>query len=153
MAKQELLKTPIIRTFIKKIGHLTVDRLDFSKSVSDTERIKQTLLGGQSVLIFPEGTFTRAVGLRPFKLGAFKVAVESSKPICPIAICGTRQILWPDRWFPRRGPIRIVIGVPIPPEGNDWREITRLRDAARDEIFGHCGEPSLDLIPATPSTA
>ncbi len=150
VAKQELLNAPIIRTFIKKVGHLTVDRMDFSKSVSDTQRIEETLRSGWSVLIFPEGTFTRATGLRPFKLGAFKIAVETSRPICPISICGTRQILWPDSWMPRRGSITVMIGEPITVQGNDWREITRLRDTARTEIARHCGEPLLDLVSATP---
>jgi acyl carrier protein len=151
VAKQELLRAMIIRTFIKKVGHLTVDRMDFSKSVSDTKRIEETLRHGLSVLIFPEGTFTRSTGLRPFKLGAFKVAAETSRPICPIAICGTRQILRADRWLPTRGPIKVVIGTPILPEGKDWREITRLRDLTRDEILRYCGEQSLDLVSAGPS--
>jgi 1-acyl-sn-glycerol-3-phosphate acyltransferase len=150
VAKQELLNAPIIRTFIKKVGHLTVDRMDFSKSVSDTRRIEETLRDGWSVLIFPEGTFTRATGLRPFRLGAFKIAAETSKPICPIAICGTRHVLWPDSWMPKRGRINVVIGRPIPVQANDWREITRLRDAARTQIAHHCGEPILDLVSATP---
>jgi 1-acyl-sn-glycerol-3-phosphate acyltransferase len=153
VAKQELIHSPIIRTFIKKVGHITVDRMDLSRSVSDTQRIEETLRGGFSVLIFPEGTFTRATGLRPFKLGAFKVAVETSRPVCPIAIRGTRQILWPDSWLPRRGSITVVIGVPIPPQGNDWREITRLRDVARAEIARHCGEQPLDLVAAGPPPA
>jgi 1-acyl-sn-glycerol-3-phosphate acyltransferase len=150
VAKQELFNALIIRTFIKKVGHLTIDRTDFSKSVSDTQRIEETLRSGWSVLIFPEGTFTRATGLRPFKLGAFKIAVETSRSICPISIRGTRQILWPDSWMPKRGRVEVVIGKPIPVQGNDWREITRLRDAARTEIARHCGEPVLDLVSATP---
>lgn len=150
VAKQELIHAPIIRTFIRKVGHLTVDRLDFSKSVSDTKRIEEALEQGLSVLIFPEGTFSTAVGLRPFKLGAFKVAAETSKPICPISVCGTRQILWAERWLPRRGSIKVVIGPPIQPKGKDWQEITRLRDTAREEIARHCGEQLLDLVSAGP---
>jgi 1-acyl-sn-glycerol-3-phosphate acyltransferase len=150
VAKQELLHAPIIRTFIKKVGHLTVDRMDFSKGISDTQRIEEALRSDWSVLIFPEGTFTRATGLRPFKLGAFKIAAEASRPICPISIRGTRQILWPDSWMPRRGSVDVVIGEPILPQGTDWREITRLRDAARAEIARRCGEPPLDLTSAAP---
>ncbi len=152
VAKQELLNALIIRTFIKKVGHLTVDRMDFSKSILDTQRIEEALRSGWSVLIFAEGTFTRATGLRPFKLGAFKIAVEASRPICPISICGTRQILWPNSWMPKRGRVHVVIGEPIHPQTNDWREITRLRDAARTEIARHCGEPLLDLVSANPSS-
>lgn len=148
VAKRELAQAPIIRTFIKKGGHLTVDRLDFAESTTSTRRIEEALRQGHSVLIFPEGTFSRIRGIRPFRLGAFKVAVETGRPVCPVAIRGTREILWPGRRLPRRGPIRVVIGKPIPPEGEDWREIVRLRDLAKAEIVRHAEEPSIDLVAA-----
>src|SRR5438552_2448184 len=34
-AKKELLKTPIIKTFIQKLGHLTVNRTDVTESIED----------------------------------------------------------------------------------------------------------------------
>lgn len=148
VAKRELLKAPIIRTFIKKVGHVTVDRLDFTESVTTTRKIEEALQRGHSVLIFPEGTFSRIRGIRPFRLGAFKVAVETGRPICPVAIRGAREVLWPGRWIPRPGPIQVIIGKPIRPEGRDWREIVRLRDLAKAEIVRHAGEPSIDLVAA-----
>src|SRR5579884_1253351 len=81
VAKQELMKAPVIRTFLQKVGHLTVDRLDFSESVTITRRIETALQQGHSVLIFPEGTFSRIRGIRPFRLGAFKVAAETGRQI------------------------------------------------------------------------
>jgi len=143
VAKKELMHTPIIRTFIKRVGHLTVDREDWRKGVSDTKKMEDALRRGFSVLVFPEGTFTPVAGLRPFKLGAFKAAVETSRPIATVSLSGTRQILWPDRWLPRRGSISVVIGEPIPPSGSDWREIARLRDMAESEITQHSGENAL----------
>ncbi len=148
VAKRELMQAPVIRTVIKKVGHLTVDRLDFAESVTTTRRIEAALRQGHSVLIFPEGTFSRFRGVRPFRLGAFKVAAETGRPICPVAIRGAREVLWPGRWIPRRGPIQVVIGKPVRPEGRDWREIVRLRDQAKSEIVRHAGEPSIDLVAA-----
>lgn len=150
VAKNELVRAPIIRTVIRIVGHLTVDREDLSKSVSDAKKIEEALQAGSSVLIFPEATFTPVTGLRPFKLGAFKVAVETSQPICPISIRGTRHVLWGDQWIPRRGPISVVIGEPIIPQESSWREITRLRDLAKTEIAKHCGENPLNLVGAGP---
>jgi 1-acyl-sn-glycerol-3-phosphate acyltransferase len=147
-AKQELRDRVVIRTFIRKVGHLILDRLDFSKSVEDTRRIEEALRQGRPILIFPEGTFSRIRGLRPFRLGAFKIAVERSVPVCPVAIRGTREILWPGSWFPRRGAIQVIIGNPIPPEGRDWREVIRLRDAAKAEIVRLSGETPIDLAAA-----
>jgi 1-acyl-sn-glycerol-3-phosphate acyltransferase len=90
--------------------------------------------GGTSLVFFPEGTFLEAPRLLPFRLGAFKTAVETGCPVVPVAIRGTRAILPAGAWLPRRGPITVAIGAPIAPRERDWREIVRLRDAARAEI-------------------
>jgi fatty-acyl-CoA synthase len=147
-AKKELRERFIVRTFIRKAGHLVLDRLDFSKSVEDTLRIEEALNRNLPVLIFPEGTFSRVRGLRPFRLGAFKIAVERSIPVLPIAIRGTREILWPGSWLPRREKIKVIIGAPIEPQGREWREVIRLRDAAKEEIIRLSGETPIDLVSA-----
>jgi 1-acyl-sn-glycerol-3-phosphate acyltransferase len=147
-AKQELRGKMIIRTFIRKVGYLMLDRLDFSKSVEDSRRIEEALRQGRPILVFPEGTFSRIRGLRPFRLGAFKIAVERSVPVCPVAIRGTREILWPGSWFPKRGTIRVIIGDPMPPKGHDLQEIVRLRDAAKAEIIRLSGETPIDVVAA-----
>jgi len=72
-----------------------------------------------------------------------RLAAEAGVPIVPVTIRGTRSILRPDQWFPRRGTVAVTIGTPAPPEGADWAAAIRLRDAARAEILRHCGEPDL----------
>ncbi|CEG61208.1 AMP-binding protein [Legionella micdadei] len=148
-AKNELLKTPVIRTFIKKLGHLVIDRMDFVKSVENKNQIEEAILKKNSVIFFPEGTFTYATGLRPFKLGAFTVAVETKTALCPIAISGTRTFLRADSYLLTPGSIRIVIGKPLyPKEDGGWDEIIMLHNRARLEIAKYCGEPIIDLIVA-----
>ncbi|HZR47682.1 MAG TPA: AMP-binding protein [Candidatus Manganitrophaceae bacterium] len=132
VAKQELLKLPMAGTLVRKAEHIPVDRLDFAQSVSTTPKIEAALKAGNSILIFPEGTFGTPLGLGPFKLGAFKAAVETQTPICPITLRGTREVF--GKLPPRRGEIKIEIHKPILPAGNDWREIVRLRDITKDEI-------------------
>ncbi|HVV68828.1 MAG TPA: 1-acylglycerol-3-phosphate O-acyltransferase [Gammaproteobacteria bacterium] len=151
VAKSELLQTPIIGSLIKKLHYITVDRSDFVKGTTELETIVTTLQQGRSVLIFPEGTFTAAQGVRPFKLGAFKAAVEAGREVCPIAIQGTRHILRSDfSWLPRHGAITVTILAPISPSSQQWEEIIRLRDATRDDIAKYCGEPKLNLVAAGP---
>jgi len=137
IAKEELLKLPILRTFLLKGGHLTVDRADLSRTATDTGKIEEILRSGSSIMIFPEGTFQKADRLLPFKLGAFKAAVETGLAVCPITLDGTRQVLGGGEWLPRRHPIKVTIGKPIYPEGNEWRDIVRLRDLCREEISRH----------------
>ena len=148
VAKQEAYSWPIIGTILRKSGHITVDRRNTSQSIEDSDRIQNPLREGSSVLIFPEGTFTPAKGVRPFKLGAFKAAVETSLPVLPVSISGTRHILRDRSWLPRRGPIQVTIRPPLQPTENHWREVVRLRDAARKEIVRHCDEEALDLLVA-----
>ena len=151
VAKQEVFSWPIVGTIVKKAGHLPVDRLEPSESLAGTGTIEETLRKGTSVLLFPEGTFTPATGLRPFKLGAFEAAVATSTPVCPVILRGTRQVLRDKSWLPRRGPIRLIIRPPIRgvhPKENHWREVVRLRDATRAEIVTCSGEEPLDLIAA-----
>jgi 1-acyl-sn-glycerol-3-phosphate acyltransferase len=140
VAKRELASTPLVGTVIRKVGHLTVERADLSRSVADAERATTMLGEGTSLLFFPEGTFVRAPGILPFRLGCFKAAVEADRPVIPVTIRGTREILPAHTWLPRRGAITVAIGSPIKPEGTGWQEIVRLRDQVRGEIVRRSGK-------------
>ncbi|MBI3802927.1 MAG: AMP-binding protein [Nitrospirae bacterium] len=148
MAKQELTRMPIVRTFIKKVGHLTVDRLDPAEGTGSLRRMEAALRGGHSLLVFPEATFSKVRGIRPFRLGAFKLAVQNGIPICPVAIRGSREILWPGRRLPRPGRLQTIIGRPIAPKGKEWREVIRLKEEVKLEISRQAGEPAIDLVAA-----
>jgi 1-acyl-sn-glycerol-3-phosphate acyltransferase len=134
VAKRELLTTPVLRTVVRRVGHLTVERVDLSQSTADAERVGAALRDGTSLIVFPEGTFRRPAGLLPFRLGAFKAAVEAQRPVIPVAIRGTREILPAYARCLRPGPITVTIGPPIPPDGTDWAAMVRLRDRVRDAI-------------------
>ena len=141
IAKRELLAMPLIGMIIRKIGHLTAERADIARSVADAAAATATLREGTSLLFFPEGTFVESPGLMPFRLGAFKAAVEAGHPVIPIAIRGTRCLLPGDAWFPRPGPVAVTVMPPMRPLGAGWPEMVRLRDAARAAIAAQCGEP------------
>jgi 1-acyl-sn-glycerol-3-phosphate acyltransferase len=140
IAKRELASFPLIGTVIRKVGHLAVERTAPTQSAADAERATAVLRGGASLFFFPEGTFRRAPGLLPFRLGAFKAAVETGCPVIPIGIQGTRAILPADTWLPTPGPITVAVGAPIMPQGSGWPEMVRLRDLARTEIARLAGE-------------
>jgi 1-acyl-sn-glycerol-3-phosphate acyltransferase len=141
VAKRELLSAPLIGTIIRKGGHLTVERFDLSRSVAGADRVVEALRRDTSLVVFPEGTFLSSPGrLLPFRLGAFKAAVEVQRPVVPVAIRGTSQVLPPDSWLPRPGTITVTVGRAIKPEEGEWREMVRLRDLVRGEITRAVGE-------------
>jgi 1-acyl-sn-glycerol-3-phosphate acyltransferase len=139
VAKRELLRTPFVATVIRKVGYVTVERFALSASVADAAAVSAALRGGTSLLVFPEGTFQRTPGLLPFRLGGFKAAVESSRPVIPIAIRGSRELLPADAWVPRRHAVQVTIGAPISPRAEGWPEMVRLRDLARAAIEAQLG--------------
>jgi 1-acyl-sn-glycerol-3-phosphate acyltransferase len=134
VAKRELLAAPLVGTVLSRAGHLTVDRVDLSRGVTDATRVTDAVRDGALVCVFPEGTFVRPPGLLPFRLGAFKTAVEAGCPIVPVAIRGTRDVLPADTWRPRPGRIAVTVLPPLEPAGEGWREIVRLRDASRQAV-------------------
>ena len=150
VAKAELADSILLRKPLNNIHTEFVERFDTGKSVSDSQYLAEVLQQGNALLYFAEGTFTRIPGLAPFHLGAFSVAAETGAAVVPIAIRGTRSILRPESWFPRRGSIHVEIGQPISPgeleseAGSDnWTTALALRDRCREFILRHCGEPDL----------
>lgn len=148
VGKKELFSAPIIRTFMSKLNYLAVDRMDLPKGLEDTRHIENSLIEGNPILIFPEGTFGYATGLRPFRMGAFKIAAETNISVCPIALSGTRVILRNDEKLMCPGRITVTVCEPIKPNGSEWQDVTQLRNEVRAEIAKYCGEPSLDYIAA-----
>lgn len=146
IGKKELLKVPVIGSTMRKLKYLTVDRMDFSKNIHDTKNIKQQLERGHSILIFPEGTFTYASGVRPFKTGAFQLAVDAQVSICPVAIKNTRKLLREGSYLLTPTRIHIYMGEAIKPHGNNWQEVLRLRQTVRKVISKHAGEAMMDLM-------
>jgi len=150
VAKSEIREWPFVGIFVRKAGHLTVDRTVALDGVAAAAKVARAVESGESVLVFPEATFTAATGLRPFRLGAFKSAVETGTPVVPLALRGARQVLRDQRWIPRPGTIHLWIGAPIVAKGEGWRAVVDLRDRVADAIAARCGEPRLDLVAAGP---
>lgn len=147
VAKSEVRAWPFIGTFLRRLGHFAFDRSDAQDRLRQSDQIEAALRRGESVLVFPEGTFTSQEGVRPFHLGAFKAAVHAECPIVPMALRGTRQLLRDGTYLPRRNPLSLTISPPLQPahvaEPEDWKEMVRLRDAARKAISRNAAEPLL----------
>jgi 1-acyl-sn-glycerol-3-phosphate acyltransferase len=143
VVKRELETSVFARVFLRRLGTLFVERFDVAQGAAETRRALETVRAGDSLVIFPEGTFHRYPGLLPFRLGTFAVAVDSGVPVIPIAIRGTRSILRGDDRLVRRGAVTVSVAPPVRPEGSGWHAGVRLRDEVRAAILARCGEPDL----------
>lgn len=149
VAKGEIASMPLVATMAKRSGHFAFDRSNPKARVAQSEEVERALRRGESVVVYPEGTFTSQTGIRPFQLGAFKAAVDTGRAICPVAVRGAREILRDETYLPKRGVVQMTIGPLIEPRiepsagAGNWQEIVRLRDETREIIARGAAEPLL----------
>jgi 1-acyl-sn-glycerol-3-phosphate acyltransferase len=142
-AKVELARAPVVGFVLRRLGAHFVARDDTLRGIDDTRALVAAAGIGETVGFFPEGTFTRAPGVAPFRLGAFAVAAETGLPVVPVVLDGTRSLLRAGRWLPERSALTVTIGAPIAPEGHDWSSAVKLRDGARAAMLALSVEPEL----------
>ncbi|HEX8009768.1 MAG TPA: AMP-binding protein [Casimicrobiaceae bacterium] len=142
-AKREFERVPLVGFALRRLGAYFVERIDPVRGVEDTRELAAAVRRGETVVFFPEGTFSRAPGLAAFRLGAFAVGAETDTPIVPIVLRGTRSVLREQRWLPVRYPVEISIQPPVAPAGHDWSAAVKLRDRVRDIMLRRCEEPDL----------
>ena len=145
VAKRELQRHWLLRVLLRGLDTRFVERFDIEQSVAAGYELAAAAREGESLVFFPEGTFTRESGLRPFHVGAFLAAASANMPVIPVALRGTRLVLRDGQWLPRRFPIAITVLPPLRPDGDDWGAALRLRDGSRKAILAACGEPDLDV--------
>ncbi len=153
VAKLEINAMPFIGAFMQRMGHLAFDRTDKQARLRQPEEMEELLRKGESVFVFPEGTFAYDEGVRPFQLGAFRAAAATGAPLIPISLAGTRKFLRDGSYLPRPTAVTITLSPPIWPrqiatttgENNplEWQELIRLRELSREAIARHSGEPLL----------
>ncbi len=144
VGKRELGNLSIARFVFERLGVEFVERLDAQKSIEDSDRLLHLVQNGQSMVFFPEGTFGREPGLRPFRMGAFTIAAQTGAAVVPVALRGTRSVLRGEQWLPRPRPVRVTVLPSIYPKGTEWLDRLTLREATRTAISQHCGEPALE---------
>lgn len=93
IAKAELKKIPILRTWMEYINCVFMDRKDLKKSAKAILDGVEILKSGYSMLIFPEGTRSRCDTVADFKAGSFKLATKAKVPIVPVTIDGTYKLM------------------------------------------------------------
>lgn len=116
VAKRELLKWPVVGWVLPPAGQIVIDRRDTAAAIAAIEAAKRDGLHGQ-IMFFVEGTRSRDGGLRPFKKGAFRFALENDLLLLPTAICGSHGVLGRTLWWRMKTgrDIRVVFGRPIDP--------------------------------------
>ena len=123
--KHTLRKVPMVGKACEAAKHIFVDRTNPKGIKRTIEEAKNTLQGGMSVVIFPEGTRSSDGNIKKFKRGAFQLAVDLNIPVVPMTINGSYKILSKTSFFVNPGKLTLTIHEPImpPAEGFDMDTI------------------------------
>jgi acyl carrier protein len=134
---------PLLRLVLRRMETHLVGRGDRMRGITDAAALADTVRAGRTVVFFPEGRRTPALGLEPFRMGAFQVAARSGVPVVPVAIRGTRAVLPVGRLLPRRATVTMTVGPPIRTRHAGWQGAVELQRDARRHILRHVHEPDL----------
>lgn len=151
--KGELRNIPIAHFLLRRSGARFVERNKHAGSARDARQIVKAALGGQSLALFPEGTFLKESGVGHFRPGAFVAAVRGKMPVVPVAIRGTRYMLPAGRILPRPNTLEFDVLTPIGADDPAFKDSRRLAEAARQQILAALDEPDLTGSVGRPADA
>jgi 1-acyl-sn-glycerol-3-phosphate acyltransferase len=129
LVKREVFRIPILSSGMLRAQFVPVDRSDREAAAASLDAALQSLKQGISFAIFAEGTRSADGRLRPFKRGAFTLAIEAGSPIVPVSIAGTQRVLPKGSWRLRAGNVVVRFGRPV--------ETSSLRMEQRGELVAH----------------
>ena len=136
VAKQELVKVPLLGRAMLAAGHVAIDRFNRARAFEAYERAAAVIRGGISAVVFPEGTRSRSGELLSFKNAPFGLAIAAGVPVVPVYVHNTFEILPKGGIRLRPRPIRILVGEAIPTAGLSLDDRQRLADRTRAVLLG-----------------
>ncbi|AKT35955.1 lysophospholipid acyltransferase family protein [Chondromyces crocatus] len=153
LSKEANFKVPGLGWMMRMAGDIPLRRGERESAQSAMAQCRSYLERGMSVMIFPEGTRSSDGELKPFKDGAFRLALETGFPILPIAVAGSRHAIPKSSWiFSTKCQVRIEVLPPVDVKGMSMADLPELRDNIRRDIdmaFGRMGK-STPLLQSSP---
>lgn len=109
LSKDSVFKIPGIGFSMRAAGYISIQRGNQASHIRALAESARVIQSGVSMLFFPEGTRSETGELRPFKIGAFKLATEQKVKILPIALKGTRDLVIKNSTLPGSAKVQIRV--------------------------------------------
>lgn len=134
IAKIELTKLPLIRTWMTHLKCVFIDRSDPRQSLKVINQAVEHLKAGYSMVIFPEGTRSKGNALGEFKPGSLKLALKARVPIIPITINGSYKIMEQNGFIIKPAQVMITVHDPISTDALTKEQGTELPERVKKII-------------------
>ena len=137
MMKYQLRRMPLIGYACEKSHQIFVDKRGPKKIKATYDAARETLKGGTSVTLFPEGSRTYTGHMGEFKRGAFALADELQLPVVPLTINGSFDIMprMRDMHFARWHRLTLTFHDPIYPVGQGPENVEATKNQAYDSVM------------------
>lgn len=136
VAKAEIFRVPVFGRGAKAVGTIPIQRENRKAAFAAYDEAAARIKGGDSVVVFPEGTRGTSYALRPFKKGPFVLAIASQAPIVPTIVHGTIEVLPRGSFWARAGTVHVHFLEPIPTAGLTYED----RDALARRVYDRMAE-------------
>lgn len=131
VAKKEIQKLPLIRSWMTELGCVFIDRDNPRASMNALNKAAEHVQAGYPMVVFPEGTRSKTGDMGEFKAGAFKVAQKNSVPVIPFFIEGTGHLLERNGFRIKPAAITLTVLPMIDTIGytrEDWKALPALAE-------------------------
>ncbi len=143
VAKSDIKNWPVFGYLVAKANTLFIDRGKRQEAGRIVETISASLLAGDNLCFFPEGTTTDGTQILPFKSSALEAAISASTRIWPVALkyvhadgsintamayAGETTLMESMRSViaQKNALVELHFLAPIDAKGGDRRELTKL---------------------------
>lgn len=137
IAKKEIKKFPIIRSWMKELQCVFIDRSNRRAAIKVIEDGVNSLTLGQSMVIFPEGTRSKGGPIVPFKSGSLRLGTRAGVPIVPITINGTYLMLEANNGKMKAADVSLTVGEPLMPEDYQNLKSQKIADIVFERVESH----------------
>ena len=109
VAKKEAAHDPRFAPIGALLDVVYIDRANRGHAREAMQPAVDRLRSGVSIAIAPEGTRTPTPRLRPFKKGAFHVAMQAGVPLVPIVMRNAGQLMWRGEAVVHPGTLQVAV--------------------------------------------
>jgi 1-acyl-sn-glycerol-3-phosphate acyltransferase len=134
IAKKEIGKIPFLRTWMRLLQCLFLDRDDIKQGLKTVLKAIEQVKAGYSVFISPEGTRNHGTEMLPFKEGSLKIAEKTGCAIIPVSITNTDEIFENHTPWVHAAHVIIEYGKPIYPRDLSKEQLKFLGAYVQDII-------------------
>lgn len=140
VGKKELLKVPVLGQGMHFVNIIAIDRSNPERARRSMEMAREVMENGYSFGVFAEGTRAMPGELLPFKKGAFHLALQTGRPIVPVAIKQTDWMMGKRTGVAYPGTIEMTLLPPIDTSNYSEDRLMELLNSTRRAIAAELGK-------------